>query len=75
MSRGVSTLPRSTFKGNRSLSPFDPRTMCAMPSDALNKGKQYNRECRDFMSNYSCRLVFLSSDVPIKTVRVVNTSR
>ncbi|KAJ8582791.1 hypothetical protein M405DRAFT_830065, partial [Rhizopogon salebrosus TDB-379] len=29
-----------------------------MPSDALNKGKQYNHEYRDFIvtSNYSCSL-------------------
>jgi hypothetical protein len=33
--------------------------MCAMPTDALTKGKQYNFEYRDFMSNDGCRLVFL----------------
>jgi hypothetical protein len=33
--------------------------MCVMPSDTLNKVKRYNREHRDFMSDYSCRLVFL----------------
>jgi hypothetical protein len=39
-------------------SPFDPRPICGMPSNALNKGKQHNREYRDFMSNYSGSLVF-----------------
>jgi hypothetical protein len=58
-SRGVSTRPRSIFERHRFPSPFDPGTMCEMPSDALNKGKQYNPEYRNFMSNYSGSLVFV----------------
>ena len=33
--------------------------MCAIPTDGLTKGAQYNPEYRDFMSNDGCRLVFL----------------
>jgi hypothetical protein len=57
-SHGVSTLPWSTFEGHRFPSPFNPRPVCEMPSDALNNGKQYNPEYRDFMSNYGGSLAF-----------------